>query len=66
MTKERPEEAYARELLAARHGVPAHVSGQPLAPHEERDLPFFRFATDAGYAIARKFFGIPEIPKPVA
>ena len=32
------------------------------APHEEPG-PFFRFTTDAGYGLARKCFGAPEIPK---
>ena len=39
------------------------ADGTPLAPHEEVG-PFLRFASDAGYALARKFFGIPEVPKP--
>jgi hypothetical protein len=37
--------------------------GLPLPPHQELG-PFFAFASDAGYALARKFFRVPEVPKP--
>jgi len=39
------------------------IDGQPLAGHEKRG-PFFVFTTDAGYGIARRFFKVPETPKP--
>jgi hypothetical protein len=37
-----------------------------LLPHEEPGRPFLVFGTDAGYALARTFFGTPEVPKPQA
>jgi hypothetical protein len=33
-------------------------------PHEERG-PFFRLTSEVGHELARKYFGAPEIPKPV-
>jgi hypothetical protein len=39
------------------------LDGQPLEEHAKLG-PFLRFASDAGYALARKYFGAPEIPKP--
>jgi hypothetical protein len=44
--------------------VPWRPSG--LLPHEEPGKPFFVFGTDAGYALARRFFSVPECPKPEA
>lgn len=41
----------------------SRVDGLPLPPHAEFG-PFFSFVSDAGYALARKFFGAPEVPKP--
>lgn len=35
-----------------------------LLPHEEPGRPFFVFGTDGGYALARTFFGVPEVPQP--
>jgi len=35
-----------------------------ILPHEEAGKPFFLFASDAGYALARSLFGVPEVPKP--
>lgn len=39
------------------------VDGQPLPTHQERG-PFFLFASDAGYGLARRFFNVPETPRP--
>jgi hypothetical protein len=35
-----------------------------LKSHEELGRPFFIFATDAGYQLARKVFNAPETPRP--
>jgi hypothetical protein len=35
-----------------------------ILPHEEAGKPFFLFASDAGYALARSLFNVPEVPKP--
>jgi hypothetical protein len=39
------------------------LDGQPLATHEQLG-PFFAFTSDAGYGLARRFFDVPETPKP--
>ena len=39
------------------------LDGQPLALHQERG-PFVWFTSEAGYALARTFFKVPETPKP--
>jgi hypothetical protein len=39
------------------------VDGQPLPSHAEFG-PFFSFASEAGYALARQFFGVPEVRSP--
>jgi hypothetical protein len=39
------------------------ADGQPLASHEQRG-PFFRCTSDAGYELARRYFDMPEAPRP--
>jgi hypothetical protein len=43
--------------------TPQRVDGQPLETHAQRG-PHFGFTSEAGYELARKFFKVPETPKP--
>ena len=43
--------------------TPHRVDGLPLETHAQRG-PFFTFSTDAGYGLARRFFGVPETQRP--
>jgi len=43
--------------------TPHRVDGQPLEAHAQRG-PFFRCTSDAGYELGRRYFNMPEAPKP--